>query len=148
MNQAQEPDVARLTLSRSTTGVTPTPKKLPRPRPRGRFLKGPIPWDWLTRAARLSTSSAVLKVALLIWFQAGLKATDTVRLSGDLMESWNLTRFSLYRAVDKLEEANLVTVNRARGRGRKLAVTIRAVADDGSTKTASPVSGGGGHAVH
>ena len=40
-------------------------KLLPRHRQGEKFLKGPIPWDWLTKAAQLPGHA--LHVALVLW---------------------------------------------------------------------------------
>jgi hypothetical protein len=88
--------------------------------PGQKFLRGPIPWDWLSAAARLRGKA--LHVALAIWHLAGLKKTMTVELSRVPLESLGVTRQSAYRGVKALENAGLI--NAGRRSGRKTRVTI------------------------
>ena len=123
-NADHQLDVSQLRLL--PTQVSPAKSsKPPRHRLKERFLRGPIPFDWLTTAANLSERSAVLRTSLLLWFQAGLKKARSVTLSKELLDGWGLSRFAYYRAIEKLEAASLVTVNRQRGPGKKLEVTLQ-----------------------
>jgi len=88
--------------------------KPPRHRPREKFLKGPIPRPWLVRAARLPGKS--LHVAVGLWFWAGIRRTDTVKLSTAFMETLGVGRHSVYRALRVLEAVGLITVERHAGR--------------------------------
>ena len=47
-------------------------------RPAG-FIKGPLPLDWMQRAARLPGKT--LQVALALWYLAGLQKSLTVKLA-------------------------------------------------------------------
>ena len=49
-------------------------------RVQGEFLKGPIPLDWLSTAAKLR-GKAPLAVALAIWFEAGRRKSNEVILT-------------------------------------------------------------------
>jgi DNA-binding MarR family transcriptional regulator len=77
-------------------------------------LKGPIPWDWLCKAA--SETGRALHVAIALWFLAGVKKTGRVKLSGAILRSLGVTRHSAARGLKKLEAANLVKVERFPGR--------------------------------
>lgn len=81
-------------------------KKLPRHKPGQHFLKGPIPWNWISKAAQLPGKA--LHVGVCLWHLAGLKSSRTVPLSMD--------RFAAYRGLKALEEVGLVRVVRQRGR--------------------------------
>src|SRR5262249_50967914 len=96
------------------------PRTLPRHRTGEKFLMGPIPLDWLLRAARLP--GRALHVGLGLWHQAGLVGNSQVALSMKLMRSMGVGRCAVYRALHALENAGLVAV--ARYRGRKPQVTI------------------------
>ena len=87
---------------------------LPRPRAGGKFLRGPIPLDWLSTAARLPGKS--LHVAIAIWFTASLAKSATVPLSNIAGLPFGLDRNAKYRALQWLEEAGLITVQRQLGR--------------------------------
>jgi hypothetical protein len=88
--------------------------KPPRPQSGGRFLRGPIPLDWLSRAAALPGRS--LHVAMAIWFMAGLKKTAVVPVSNITGHQFGLDRNAKYRALEWLENANLIIVERRAGR--------------------------------
>jgi hypothetical protein len=77
-------------------------------------LRGPIPLDWLSRAAALPGRS--LHVAMAIWFMAGLKKTAVVPVSNITGLQFGLDRNAKYRALEWLENANLITVERRAGR--------------------------------
>ena len=95
---------------------TTRPGESPRPRRRvGKFLRGPIPWWWITRASALGGKTPLVAVA--IWFFVGVKKSDTIRLSSGFLErELGVGRMSAYRALSRLEEAKLIGVNRRRGR--------------------------------
>jgi hypothetical protein len=85
------------------------------------FLKGPIPWVWLSRAAQCP--GRALHVALMFWFQAGLlKKTADVPLSLSRLRNLGTSRFAAARGLAALEKAGLVAV--IRHRGRKPVVTL------------------------
>lgn len=88
--------------------------RLPRPKTGERFLKGPIPMDWLSAAARLPGKS--LHVAIAIWFTASLNKSATVPLSNLAGLPFGLDRNAKYRALKWLEEADLIEVERKLGR--------------------------------
>jgi hypothetical protein len=93
----------------------------PRTRTVAGFLKGPIPWPWLMRAAQLPGQA--FKVGVAIWHLAGLKKKHTVALSlTSLYEELAVHRDAARRGLSALEAAGLVSVQRHAG--RKPIVTI------------------------
>lgn len=116
-------DLESLSLSSKQVISLPTSPnyRLPRHRRGERFLKGPIPWDWLTGAGRLPGKA--LHVGLAIWHRAGLNcgATVSISLSG-LMRELGVQRDAGRRGLQALEDAGLVKVERHAG--RKPVVTI------------------------
>lgn len=86
----------------------------PRHKSGDRFLKGPIPLSWLEAAARLPGKS--LHAGVAIWYAAGLTRSASVPLSNVAGVSFGLDRNAKYRALDWLEGAGLVTVERKLGR--------------------------------
>jgi len=94
--------------------------RLPRHKPGEKFLKGPIPWKWLTRAAQ--QRGRALHVALGLWFWAGIKGSGQVALSISRLSTLGVNRFAAYRGLAALERVGLVAVHRQRG--RKPIVTI------------------------
>lgn len=85
-----------------------------------RFIKGPIPLDWLFSAARLSESA--LKVGLILWYLAGLKKCKTVKLSNRYLGDFGLSRNGKYRGLAALENAGLVTHSQENGRSPMITI--------------------------
>ena len=104
------PNPDLLALSKSTQKLTfrQPRQKLPRHRPGEKFLKGPIPFNWLCRAAQLPGKS--LQVALAIWFLAGLNKSATVRLGQSTLKEMGVDRHSKARALTQLMNAKLISV--------------------------------------
>ncbi len=80
----------------------------------GRFLRGPIPWEWLARASELPGSALI--VGLALWRLAGMVKSHTVTLTGGALEPLELSRQTRARALEALETAGLVAVSREQGR--------------------------------
>jgi hypothetical protein len=78
------------------------------------FLKGPIPGEWLTRAAGLSFRA--LRVGLALWYLAGVKKSRVVKPTWDTWQRFGLSPDAGQRGLAALERAGLVTVDRHRGR--------------------------------
>lgn len=75
-----------------------------------KFLKGPVPWPWIEKAARLPGRSLV--VGLALWRLAGAVKSRTVRLANSEMEALGISRSAKSRALHELERASLVAVIR------------------------------------
>ncbi len=88
--------------------------RLPRHRAGEKFLKGPIPLDWICHAALLPGKS--FQVAIAIWFLAGLHKTATVKLNQALLSSLGVSRQCKYRALAWLTEAKLIEVDQSNGK--------------------------------
>jgi hypothetical protein len=78
------------------------------------FLKGPVPLAWLEAAARLPGRS--LHAGLALWYAAGLTRSAVVPLSNISGVRFGLDRNAKYRALEWLEGAGLVKVERKLGR--------------------------------
>jgi hypothetical protein len=115
-------DVEDFRLPCSATTV-PSSGKPQRFRKGEKFLRGPIPWAWLSVAARLPGKA--LAVALVIWHLAGFKNTTTIELSRVPLKSLGVSRQAAYRGLKKLENAALVKAERHSG--RKTRVTILSI---------------------
>jgi hypothetical protein len=79
-----------------------------------RFLKGPIDWEWITKAGCLSGQA--LHVAVVLWFWAGIKKSRTVLLSNKTLKELGVSRYAKKRALIALEGVGLITVNNQKGR--------------------------------
>ena len=86
----------------------------PRHKAGGHFLKGPVPLDWLQRAARLPGKS--LHAGIALWYAAGLLKSASVPLSNIVGLGFGIDRNAKYRALDWLEAAGLIKVDRKLGR--------------------------------
>ncbi len=78
-----------------------------------KFLKGPVPWAWIEKAASLSGSA--LAVGLALWRLAGAVKSKTVRLANSETEALGVGRSAKSRALVELEQAGLVSVERRSG---------------------------------
>jgi hypothetical protein len=98
------------------------PKRPPTSRYRqdGKFLKGPIPLDWLSKAADLPGKA--LHVGLAVWFWVGIKKQKEVPLSLSRLKEWGVDRFAASRGLKSLEQAGLVSTSRRKG--KKAIVTL------------------------
>jgi hypothetical protein len=78
------------------------------------FLAGPIPLRWLETAAKLPGKA--LHAGIALWFAAGLAKTARVPLSNISGCRFGLDRNSKYRALNWLEGARLISVERGLGK--------------------------------
>ena len=77
-------------------------------------LRGRIPVAWLTVASNLPGRS--LHVGVALWHAAGLQKSRVVPLGNISAETFGLNRNAKYRALQWLEEARLISVERNLGR--------------------------------
>ena len=94
----------------TTSAALPHSRRPPRHKPGEKFLKGPVPLRWLTRAARLPGRSLHLGTAL--WYLAGLHRARTVSLPNSVLAQFGVDRHAKYRALNWLEGDALVIVER------------------------------------
>lgn len=87
---------------------------------RGRFLKGPIPWDWLTKAASLPGKT--LHVALELWRESGCKKSPNINVSPSGLRKLGVSRETGYHCLNRLEAAGLIEVERRRGRSARVTI--------------------------
>lgn len=114
-------NIERLQLPTPSAPTTITRQRTPRHRPGERFLRGPISWPWLGRAARCPGQA--LAVGLALWYLAGMKKSKTVRLSTSMLRvDLGVQCDAVRRGLTALESAHLVSVERHVG--RKPVVTI------------------------
>jgi hypothetical protein len=110
------PDLHRLRLADDQMATrTPTNREGGRTRSRAtrvraEFLKGPIPLDWLGRAAKLS-GKAPLATALAIMFEAGRRRSTEITLTMAVLERFGVSRKAKYRALKHLQSAGLIAVH-------------------------------------
>lgn len=114
-------DMGRFRLRAGQSGAPLASQQTP-PRPRSgeRFLKGPIPLDWLSAAARLPGKS--LHVGIALWFMGGMHKSRVVPLSNIASLRFGLDRNAKYRGLGWLEGAGLITVERKLGRAPNVTI--------------------------
>lgn len=113
---------------------------VPRHRSGERFLKGPIPMNWLDQAALLP--GRALHVALQLWFYAGIRSSAVVPFSGSrLARELGIGRATVARALAALQQRGLVEVQVRLG--RKLRVTLLAAPEPQEPRRQVPVGIGG-----
>ena len=90
-------------------------KKLPPPhhRPGEKFLKGPIPLHWLTRA--ISLPGKALHIGIILWYWAGIKKNRIICLSSYKMKGFGIKRNAKIRALKQLEFAGLIIFEGKKG---------------------------------
>jgi hypothetical protein len=79
-----------------------------------RFLKGPIPWPWISAAAALPGQA--LMVGLCLWRLAGATKTKTVFLGNADLAPLGIGRAAKSRALRALEARGLISVDHKQGR--------------------------------
>lgn len=79
----------------------------------GKFLRGPVPLDWLQQAACLP--GRALHVGVALWFLDGFEQAGTVQARPSVLREFGMDRHASYRALRQLENAGLVSVLRMRG---------------------------------
>ncbi len=89
-------------------------------RQRAKFIKGPISLPWIVAAVQLPGKAVA--VALLLKYLAGLQQTEIVKLEPKSIREFGISRQTVYRGLQGLEDAGLIQVSR--GAGRAPVVTI------------------------
>jgi hypothetical protein len=107
-------DPESLRISDDTLEYLSSKKRVPRHRPGALFLKGPIPWNWLTRAASLPGKT--LHISVLLWKRAGGCKHPTVRFCAQYAGEWGISAYSARRALHALVKADLITIRQQPGR--------------------------------
>lgn len=95
-------------------GTIKEKRKLPKKVKYKRFVRGPIPLEWLSRVASLSDKS--LHVGIALWYLRYLTNSITVKLSHETLKIFNVSRWTARRSLDSMEEEGLVTVDSHCGR--------------------------------
>ena len=81
---------------------------------KSRFLRGPVPWDWVILADGLRGRALV--VGLCLWRLAGATGSRTVTLANSELEPLGIDRAAKSRALRALEQAGLISIQRKAGR--------------------------------
>ena len=87
-----------------------------------KFIRGPIPLGWITKAAGMEGKT--LHVGMTLWFLSGLKRSCKVALSQSKLKLFGVSRQASYRALLRLEDAGLVSVDRHPGRNPIVTILV------------------------
>jgi len=77
------------------------------------YLRGPIPLEWLGKAACLP--GRVLHVGLALWHVSALKKQRVVKMQVKMLRIFGISRGVYYKGLGKLEETGLISVERRPG---------------------------------
>ena len=110
-------DAKNLKLEAVTEANSVAAQKAPRTRKGRRFLRGPIPMDWINAAATASGRGSGVEVAIALWYLSGLhRQARTIKLRSSVLLAMGVDRHAGYRGLRALEKAGLVEVVRHPGR--------------------------------
>ena len=99
-------EVNNIRLPQPTVGNTP--------RQTHRFLKGPIPMEWLSQAYK--ANGRALAVGVLLWHVKALQPhKDELVVFKSLYELFGLSRWTFSRGLSDLEKEGLARVRRRKG---------------------------------
>jgi hypothetical protein len=79
-----------------------------------KFLKGPVPWEWLIVASQLPGKALI--IGLCLWRLMGATGHGSIPLSNSELQPFGIDRAAKSRGLVALEKAGLITVDRKRGR--------------------------------
>ena len=97
--------------AQSSTTILPSPIK---PKSKHRlFIKGPIPYIWLSKANAQGGSTGVIANGL--WFYVGLKKSSRFKIDHQLDELSGVSRQTRQSALIKLERAGLIRLTNKAG---------------------------------
>jgi hypothetical protein len=78
-----------------------------------KFIKGPIPLDWISRANALPGKGGA--VGLALWFLVGVQRSRTVKLTSEVTRIAGCERKAVYSGLGELERAGLIVTHRRSG---------------------------------
>jgi len=92
-----------------------TDQPIPRHEQGDRFVRGPIPYEWLRVA--LAAGGKAGNLAWAIWWLAGMQQSNPIKLTGRVLRDFNISTRAARRLLVDFERDDLVEVDRQRGRG-------------------------------
>ena len=82
-------------------------------RQQGFFIKGPLPMEWMSKAALLPGKA--IQVALALWWLAGMKPQQKIKVTRQALNFFNVSNDAYRDALLRLELSGLVKVSRLPG---------------------------------
>jgi len=87
--------------------------------PRKRYVRT-IPLSWAMKATSLKGKSAA--VGMVLWYHMGVTKNRTVTLSNEKLKPWGIHRLAARRALEWLQEAGLVGVERSGNKSPRVTI--------------------------
>lgn len=84
------------------------------------FLKGPIPLDWLCKAATLPGKG--LNVAIALWWLHGMAKGTPIKLSRKARGYVNISRDAASDGLSRLEALGLIRIEKQVGRSHSISI--------------------------
>ena len=107
--------VKRLQLEVASNTLVVAPKK-------ELFLRGPVPLEWLTVAAKLPGKT--INVALALWWRHGMAKGKPFKLTQMALKAMNVERDAERMGLTRLEQAGLIQVERKPGQRPTISMVI------------------------
>ena len=111
--------VRRLQLDRASGALAAAPRE-------ALFLRGPVPLEWLGRAAALPGKT--LNVAIALWWRHGMAKGKPFKLTQQALKYLHVERDAASAGLVRLEQAGLIQVKRRPGQRPIISIVIRAAA--------------------
>jgi len=92
------------------------------------FLRGPVPLEWLGKAAALPGKT--LNVAIALWWRHGMAKGKPFTLTRAALKYLNVERDAASVGLRRLERAALIRAERRPGRRPTISLVIRATEPD------------------
>ena len=108
--------VRRLQLDRASGALAAAPRE-------ALFLRGPVPLEWLGRAAALPGKT--LNVAIALWWRHGMAKGKPFKLTQQALKSLHVERDAASAGLVRLEQAGLIQVERRTGQRPIISIVIR-----------------------
>lgn len=100
--------------SRKSKRTAVVESALPKPAKGEKFIRGPLPLDWIQQA--IPCGRKALNVCLAIWHLAGFKQQSPIKLSPATLAEFGVSSQTARKILVRLESAGLVAVDRKSGR--------------------------------
>ena len=103
-----------------SVGTIPTVSRPKRPfikpkvNPTVKFIRAPLPYTWITSAAKLAGKS--LHAAMAIRYLDGFDQSGTVKLTHRILKDFGISVKASYDVLTRMEKAGLISVKRHKGR--------------------------------
>lgn len=96
-----------------------------------KFLKGPVPLDWLTAAARLPGKA--INVGIALWWLAGMSKTGILKLTRQSQLALHLSKDAERDGLRRLQQAGLIELTARPGQRHSVRI-IKEFALHGSSE--------------